>query len=579
MATDPYEEFRLVVPKIVADEAKLDAWINGGENDTVQTSGGPIPTWRGIVKSIETQATDQVNEIIVAGGQIFPDESTGRAAVQDGQYYYAESSDQGVAKAIWQRIDSGSSRLVAEEPSSEAVNDVVAQQDEIRVKTDQIDPNPALGVEFAVEDSQGRAALLIDELGRTRLIELLFNATIMNDAASSPGSVFAITDDNGRAALNVGDDGVTQLMGMSLRQALFTDSTASPGVEFAITDDQGRSVVELESDGTLAVRNLRADAADIDGLNAGGDIEYAGSQIMPNSSDTDRYVRGSEVLPVSANMTRISGFGSSSMMRFEPYFSPVATEFGATYFDGGKGGERSDETAARIGSIPALLTFPGNTIPGSGSVAVDCSNVEERQQLKMFNGFVNGTRGRLEFSGAEDSWIFTRNPTGDPVPMPPDSPMVPEYSANIRDSVAMLWMGKNDTSALLPAEDIIRRTDASFDWFSSLYKRCIVLGHYVNRNVPEVDARRDLIYAVNDAYEKRYGLLYIDVQAYLMSQQVWDDTGITPTQADLDNQAIGNLPPSLTDDGMHMNDAAYTAFTQIVRQKFIDLTWYTEPTP
>lgn len=63
----------------------------------------------------------QVNDVVIAGGQIFADAATGRAAVVDGAYYLTEGDSDGVATILWQRINTSTSRRVAENPSVDYV--------------------------------------------------------------------------------------------------------------------------------------------------------------------------------------------------------------------------------------------------------------------------------------------------------------------------------------------------------------------------------------------------------------------------------------------------------------------------
>lgn len=52
--------------------------------------------------------------------------------------------------------------------------------------------------------------------------------------------------------------------------------------------------------------------------------------------------------------------------------------------------------------------------------------------------------------------------------------------------------------------------------------------------------------------------------------------GITPTQQDLDEQAVGTTPASLRADGLHLTPAAYQAVvTFCVRARLIELGWIT----
>lgn len=158
--------------------------------------------------------------------------------------------------------------------------------------------------------------------------------------------------------------------------------------------------------------------------------------------------------------------------------------------------------------------------------------------------------------------------------LPDGTKFIPEVGPQHRSDVVFLWMGKNDAPAY-SAESIIQRTDASFDWLAPFVKRCLVLGHFHSSNTNPDDLEAQTLDEVNGAYKARYGDLFVDVQQYLMSAQVWIDTGITPTSGDLVQQALGQKPASLSADTDHLNNAMYVALNEkIIQPRIRQLGWY-----
>lgn len=45
------------------------------------------------------------------------------------------------------------------------------------------------------------------------------------------------------------------------------------------------------------------------------------------------------------------------------------------------------------------------------------------------------------------------------------------------------------------------------------------------------------------------------MQELLSGQELWDWTGINPTAEDTEQQALGNMPPSIQGTGNHLNEA------------------------
>lgn len=299
------------------------------------------------------------------------------------------------------------------------------------------------------------------------------------------------------------------------------------------------------------------------------------SQVAALRSYADtKYTPGAEVFPVHTDTKRAAGWGSSSMAGIDAGLSTLFAGKGAAYYPGGKGSEVAQQIAARMGSVPALLTVVGGSIPASGTVSVQASNVPTSSALKPFTGTLAGVPGTLAYRTDVTPGVygFTRTNAGSAQSVPAGTPFIPD-AASYRDAVTLLWMGKNNLGAAGADTLVVKLTDESFDWLAPLAKRCLVLGHFVDVGTPENSLERSQIAAVNEAHRKRYGRLYIDIAEYLAGPQVWADTKITPTAADLTAQSTGTKPPSLSRDNWHLNDAGNAAVTQLINARMTELGW------
>lgn len=288
------------------------------------------------------------------------------------------------------------------------------------------------------------------------------------------------------------------------------------------------------------------------------------------------YVIDSDVMPPHANKLKIAGWGSSSMGGIYTEFNNMAKGFGATYYNGGQGGEKSYHIAARLGSVPARISFSNSKdqVPASGAIAVTSSNIDSAS-LKTYAGYVLSTQGERIYGSLSNTntvLTFTRKTEGAVVDITPDSQFIPTDGVAQRDAVTLLWMGKNNTGQ---TQRVIDETNASFEYLAPLVKRCIVMGHFVNGGTAAGNVTRTHIKTINDAHRARFGEAFIDVSAYLTSAQIWIDSGVTPTDADLAEQALGNKPPSLSSDTGHMNATGYkTVMEKLVRPRIQSLGWY-----
>jgi hypothetical protein len=295
----------------------------------------------------------------------------------------------------------------------------------------------------------------------------------------------------------------------------------------------------------------------------------------------DTYVRGGEVLPVLPNMGRMFGLGSSTMAGFSSNFSTMASGYGATYTNLGKGGELLEHTLARLGSRPALLTFPSNEIPASGSVTVTASNMPASSDLQSYTGTVGfgGVAGTLSSTASTITW--TRTTAGSAVTVDPDMPFLPTLGGQCRADVGLFNVGKNSIVSLASGKFVAEQTDKAFDWMAPHIKRILVIGQFPDGFTSPAGPERQGIDYVNNWQRARYGAQFADLQAYLCSPPVWDhlalvNPGFTgPTSDDLAQQAIGNKPPSISADDGHLSaDGRTTVRTYFIKPLIDSLGWY-----
>lgn len=300
--------------------------------------------------------------------------------------------------------------------------------------------------------------------------------------------------------------------------------------------------------------------------------DVRGSETVIGPYDT--YTRDGEVLPMLPNMNQWAGWGSSTIAQFVE-MNALAAEFGATYYNGGQSSESSTHTAARLGSVPAMLTVTSGSIPAAAGsvVAVTCSNVAPASYFRPTMGYLSGVRGQLK--ATDSAFTFVRDSAGQAVSVTGEIPFVPEDGPLHRADVTFLNMGKNEIQLGDAAEAVISRIDKSFDWMSPLAKRVMVIGQFSNVGTAAGSSSKLKLDQINSHCQRRYGMQFFDLSGYLTSSEIWNDTGITPTQADLDQQALGNIPPSLTlDNAAHMNSTARTAVAGKIKQLIEALRWY-----
>ncbi|WP_286776386.1 MULTISPECIES: hypothetical protein [unclassified Pseudomonas] len=288
----------------------------------------------------------------------------------------------------------------------------------------------------------------------------------------------------------------------------------------------------------------------------------------------DQYVDDEgKVRRVFANPLSWSGWGSSTIDEWVE-LGAIAGQFGATYYNGGNGATELQHNLAQMGARPALLLPQGGEIPASGSLVVACSNVIPVAAFKATAGTLAGVSGTLTSSATE--WTFTRSAPGSAVAVAVETPFIPTNGLFHRGDTWAMNEGKNDINNGRPMEQTMAWHQLAYNWNSALNKRVIVMTHFghTGNQSPSHTAKCKQL---NDFIHATYGDHVFDLAAYLCSAEVWEDTGLTPTAADLQNQAAGCLPASLSRDNLaHMNAKARAAAANKLKSQLINMGWFKE---
>lgn len=309
-------------------------------------------------------------------------------------------------------------------------------------------------------------------------------------------------------------------------------------------------------------------AGDVDGSPTDFSAELIGMAL-------NRIGWGANIQSVT-DMSRFVAWGSSTIEYLAGDFSNLAADYGAVYHDGGDASVTANVILARMGVTDVPVTFPNNTIPASGTVAVTVGGgLPVYDQILPWRGICNGVEGILSVSGG--SWRFERVASGPSITVSGAVNFQSLAGMRERYSLNLFNIGKNDLAggSATAADTAIAATRAAVQWLPAADRRFIIMGHYVNHYTPASSTVRTAIETVNASQAAEFGGKFIDLGAYVTSAQIWTDTGVTPTQTDLDQQALGNLPPSLAKDSLHMNAAANTAVTRnLIEPRLNALGWW-----
>lgn len=528
-----------------AASTKQERYVEGTAQQDVETESGLVPTLAKQARLADEKIDAALIDVAarMAGAMVFDSTAAGLAAVPANGYFSVPSASSAEYLVLYKK-EGGVAVEKSRYPSAAAVQSLQLDPQRPQAKTIQgMDEDLLAGI----TDSQGTRSFLeanaVDG-GPSRWALYLLQRYLGLPVSSFPGYLHAVVDGNGYLTDHCVRDTDGQVPDWVLLDRWVPRMAPTMG------------------------RLLNAAKATLPYYNP--DMRGTSSPLL----GSDTYVRGAEVLPVLPDMTRWSGWGSSTIAEFTE-MSGLAASLGATYYNGGQGSEASSHVAARLGAVPALLTVPGGIIPGAAGTVLDvtCSNVAGGTFFKPTDGYLNGVKVTLK--GVAGGFTVTRIDAGADVATVGEFEFSPIAGYDHRADVTFLNLGKNDPGYAMDVNKTIERIDKCFDFLAPMVKRVVVVDQFKNVGWTYGGSGANYIDAINRHCDKRYGRQVFKLSAYLAGAEVWQHTGITPTQQDLEQQALGNIPPSLTrDNAAHMNAAAKAAVALQLKAFVQTLGWY-----
>ena len=338
----------------------------------------------------------------------------------------------------------------------------------------------------------------------------------------------------------------------------------------------------LRVDRNGAHLDLSMDGQRVARVTAGGPPQISGG-VGGAITTGDAYWRDGQVMPVLTDMTKWAIWGSSTAHYFEDNLTALAAQRGATCYAGGQGGERIEHHTARLGSHPALLTFPANTIPASGWIDLPLPAGWTRSgSLLTYSGIVAGVAGTLSTGAADNLVRFTRTDTGSEVVTTAGAVFTPDDGMLYRAAFNFFNLGKNSITSGRAASEVIQITKEAYAWLSPLVSRTLVGNHFIDTDTAVGSATYQRVLDVNAGLAAAFGSHLVDIYGFVclgqakFGQTIWDRTGITPTADDLLKQSQGLKPTGLSRDNLHLSEAADVAVTWLIDQTTLSLGYFDE---
>ncbi|WP_417555582.1 hypothetical protein [Microbacterium sp.] len=236
----------------------------------------------------------------------------------------------------------------------------------------------------------------------------------------------------------------------------------------------------------------------------------------------------------------------------------VATALGLSDTNLGWGGQSALEVAARQGGVMARLTFPGNVIPASGTVTVTADtnpvggNPGSGPDGGTVYGRVAGVAGSLFLNGADVR--FQRTTDGAAVTVPGSVAFVPDRGTATRGDVAILAAGRNYTA------DVAAIVKAYVGMVAYTNPRFLTLGILPWEGTDPTHTEDAANWALRELWPDRF----MDLKAWMLSQDAANAVAYKLTATDNTAIAAGFYPPAYRDDGVHPNVRGRRAIAQLV---------------
>lgn len=248
----------------------------------------------------------------------------------------------------------------------------------------------------------------------------------------------------------------------------------------------------------------------------------------------------------------------------------------ANVYNAGVGGESSPGITARQGGTPFIVRVVDGLIPADRTgvkVTFDTLYGTTIRPLMQghgspgygFVGDLNGIKGTISLvrpNGSSSSWddanyyLFTRNVAGSEVVANRPSPFYLDFAKAHLGDIHIIWIGQNGPST----DRAISDAKAMIEHMNTLSKRYLVISK------PTASTTDDA------AFFAAFGERFVPIKRYLIEFGL-QDANINPTDQDLADIAVNNIPSSLRSDAVHWNAAGYAILGQQIFKKLNQLGW------
>lgn len=281
---------------------------------------------------------------------------------------------------------------------------------------------------------------------------------------------------------------------------------------------------------------------------------------IPDSTDADA------CLVEADTKDRVIIFGDSMAQRLER--DPLRSKYLKIPVQNyGIGGEMAEAGGFRQGSIAIYaepMTIPADKNPVKLTLVTDNGDTKDLGHFGdgVSNEFIiAGVKGKV--THGDGGSYFTRNVAGEAVEVKTRTRIItPAMQDRRENDILVIWTGSNNRYNSESAYKLVDTINEMIKYHPN--DEYIIVGLTSKDYMYDVDG-------VNDVLREAYGEHFVDVRAYLMTEQCLIDNGITPTSADYANLEKGEIPASLLADTIHGTATFYDIVSKMIAEHVKEL--------
>lgn len=273
----------------------------------------------------------------------------------------------------------------------------------------------------------------------------------------------------------------------------------------------------------------------------------------------------------TANKVRMVVHGSSTLNYMNNELSALASKYGMAFLSGAVGGYTAQSTGSLTGQNKITVTFPGGTIPASSQVATNVTFSWNSMGLSSLAVTLsNGVKGALTAAG-----LFTANNLAEDLT---------DVSGQVFTATATNWQGEfrgtyiisigknNVSSSTNNASTIIGYIEELIAGLPS-WTPFVLVGFFSNYG--ETTQHIANVEQINATLKAKYGVKFVDINKYILSDAPFIALGITKTPEDEAAIAARTLPPSLSRNSAHVSEPMDQLLTNLVESSLLTLGYVT----